>query len=93
VTALPEDATIWATSPGCAIAAALYGDPEAPEAISVQPHPEMEIDFTRALVEHLDEEGRVPHETTKAALDQIGTPVDNAVMARAFAGYFRRMAQ
>jgi hypothetical protein len=53
----------------------------------------MEIDFTRALVEHLDEEGRVPHETTTTALAQIGAPVDNPVMARAFAGYFRRMAQ
>ncbi len=90
VTAPPPDATLWATSEGCACAALVYGDPEAPEAISVQPHPEMAPDFARALAEHLHEEGRVPPAIGEAALAQMGGPVDNAAMAAAFAGYFRR---
>jgi GMP synthase-like glutamine amidotransferase len=92
VTALPADASVWATSPGCAYAGVIYGDPEAPEAISVQPHPEMAPDFTHDLAAHLHEEGRVPPEIGAAALAQIGAPVDNAAMAEAFAGYLRRAA-
>jgi GMP synthase (glutamine-hydrolysing) len=93
VTAIPADATVWATSEGCVYAGLVYGDPAAPDAISVQPHPEMAPDFTRDLAAHLHEEGRVPAATGEAALAVLGRPVDNAAMARAFAGYLRRAAE
>ena len=88
VVAIPADASIWATSPGCAYAALIYGDPERPEAISVQPHPEFDPDFAAALVEHLDADGAVAPEVAAAARASLA-PVDNAALGRVFAEYFR----
>jgi GMP synthase-like glutamine amidotransferase len=42
VTAIPEDATVLAASPFCEFAMLAYGDPDAPDAISIQPHPEFD---------------------------------------------------
>ncbi len=50
VTDLPEDAVILARSEFCPIAMAAYGDPEVPDAISLQPHPEFMRDYAEALV-------------------------------------------
>ena len=90
VVAIPEDATVWLRSPGCDYAGLLYGDPEAPDAISVQPHPEFGPDFAAALIAHLRDAGRVDAALGDRALASIGGPVDNAAVAAAFAGYLRR---
>ena len=93
VTALPSDATVWASAPGCAVAGALYGDPRLPDAVSIQPHPEFSADFARGLVEKIRADGRVGPEVAGPALAGIGRPVDNAAVGRALAGWLRRAAQ
>ncbi len=50
VVALPEDATVLARSSHCDFAAIAYGDPEAPDAISLQPHPEFGREFLDELI-------------------------------------------
>ena len=89
VVEIPADATVWAESPGCAYAALIYGDPEKPEAVSVQPHPEFDPPFAAALVDWLERNGSVPPEIGAAARESVGGPVHNAEMARVFAAYFR----
>ena len=51
VVAVPEDATVLASSPFCEFAMLAYGDPEAPDAISIQPHPEFRTGYARDLLE------------------------------------------
>jgi GMP synthase-like glutamine amidotransferase len=46
----PPGATVLARSPHCDYAALAYGDPEAPDAISLQPHPEFDAAFLDALI-------------------------------------------
>lgn len=92
VVAIPADAQVWATSPGCAYAGLSYGDPDAPDAVSIQPHPEFSIPFARALNAHLLEQGRVPADLGAAALARVGQPVDNARVGRWFADYLRNKA-
>jgi len=43
---LPETATVIASSEFCPYAALVYGDPENPDALSVQPHPEFSADLS-----------------------------------------------
>ena len=47
---LPESATVIASSEFCPYAALVYGDPENPDALSVQPHPEFSADFIDDLI-------------------------------------------
>ncbi len=74
VTALPPDATCLASSGFCDYAMLAYGDPEAPEAISIQSHPEFDETFMRALIERIGGD-RIPRETADAALASLGRPV------------------
>ena len=55
VTALPEDATVLASNPFCEIAMVAYGDPDHPDAVSIQPHPEFERPFAEDLVKKMVE--------------------------------------
>ncbi len=50
VVALPEGATVLARSPHCQYAALAYGDPESPDAITLQPHPEFDAKFLDDLL-------------------------------------------
>jgi len=88
----PPGATVWATSPGCAVAGLLYGDPYAPEAVSIQPHPEFGAPVTRALAQTLTEDGRVDPALGARALTEIGGAVDNAALAAWFAAFLRKAA-
>ena len=73
---LPETATVIASSEFCPYAALVYGDPESPNALSVQPHPEFSADFIHDLIET-----RVPDVFSKEQADKaratLGRPVDN----------------
>lgn len=89
VTALPGDATTLASSPHCAHALVAYGDPERPDAISLQPHPEFEAGFARELVERRAGVA-IPHERSDPALASFGAEVDNARFARWCAAYLAR---
>ncbi|QIE55837.1 type 1 glutamine amidotransferase [Pikeienuella piscinae] len=70
VTMAPPDATRAATSEFCANAALLYGDPERPYAISIQPHPEFTVDFMRDLIASR-RGGGFPDELSDAALARL----------------------
>lgn len=91
VTSIPEDATLLAASPFCEFAALTYGDPETPEAISVQCHPEFGEDIARALVD-LRAGTSLSREVSDAAYRSFGLPVNNAEMARWFINYYRSAA-
>ncbi len=91
VTQLPPDATVLAESPFCDYAMLSYGDPDAPWAISIQPHPEFGTEFARDLVE-LRSGVVIPPEVGAAAMPSFGQRVDNDSVARWFVDYFRRAA-
>jgi GMP synthase-like glutamine amidotransferase len=94
VVSIPDDATVWATAPGCRYAALSYGDPERPEAVSIQPHPEFEPAFARDLVAHLDAAGRFPGHLGREARAAIGKrPVDNGRVGGWLARYLRLAAR
>lgn len=92
VVAIPGDATVLATSPFCEYAALAYGDPELPDAISVQPHPEFDAAFMRALIERRSGEG-IPADEARAALTGLGGPVESTELARWFLAYLRRVVE
>jgi len=88
VVEIPDDATLLASSPFCEFAALSYGDPEAPDAISVQTHPEFDAAYAEALLQKRPN-GVIPDELREAALKTIGAPVDNGAIARWLVGYMR----
>lgn len=92
VVAIPDDATVWATAEGCRYAGLTYGDPAAPDAVSIQPHPEFVEPFARALVEKIRDDGRVTAEFAAPALASLGAPVDNAAVGRMLGDYLARVA-
>lgn len=73
---LPESATVIASSEFCPYAALVYGDPENPVALSVQPHPEFSAEFIEDLIRI-----RVPHvfseDDASKARATLGLPVHN----------------
>ncbi|HUF86523.1 MAG TPA: type 1 glutamine amidotransferase [Thermohalobaculum sp.] len=89
VVEIPADATVLATSPFCEYAMLAYGDPEAPDAISVQPHPEFDAGFMRDLIE-LRAGDLIPPEQSRPALASLARPVDRDEMVRWFVRYLRR---
>jgi GMP synthase-like glutamine amidotransferase len=92
VVAIPDDATVWATADGCRYAGLTYGDPAAPDAVSIQPHPEFVEPFARALVEKLRDDGRVEDAVAAPALASFGGPVSNATVGRMLGDYLARAA-
>jgi GMP synthase-like glutamine amidotransferase len=91
VTAIPEDATVLAASPFCEFAMLAYGDPDAPDAISIQPHPEFDVDYARALVE-LRSGVAIPPDRSAQALESFGRTVHQQEMARWCVDYLRNAA-
>lgn len=88
VTAIPEDATVLATSPFCTHAMLTYGDPDRPDAISIQPHPEFAMPFARDLV--ATRRGDVIAEgLADTALASFGENVANQAFARWALAYLR----
>jgi GMP synthase-like glutamine amidotransferase len=92
VTAVPADATRLASSPFCEYAMLAYGDPEAPEAISIQSHPEFDEAFMRAIVERIGGD-RIPRETAEAALASLGVPVASLDFARWSLAWLRTLRE
>src|SRR5690606_7283331 len=81
VSAIPEDATCLASSPFCEYAMLAYGAPEAPDAISIQPHPEFDETFMRELIERIRGE-RVPEDDAEKALAGLGGDLHGAEFVR-----------
>ncbi|WP_112321826.1 type 1 glutamine amidotransferase [Oceanibium sediminis] len=90
VVALPEGATVLASSDFCPYAALAYGDPERPDALSVQPHPEYTNELFNMVSEHRLS-ATVPAEERAAAAATLDIPVASRDWAEAMVRYFRRM--
>jgi GMP synthase-like glutamine amidotransferase len=91
VTALPPGATILARSPQCAYAALAYGDPDSPDAVSLQPHPEFGPEFMDELLA-LRAGTAFPAEDAAAARASLARPVASAAWARLIVAYLHRAA-
>ena len=86
VVTLPPGATVLARSAGCPFAALAYGDAEAPDAISLQPHPEFGADYVDDLLA-LRAGTSFPVEAAGPARASLARPVDSAAWARVIVGY------
>jgi GMP synthase-like glutamine amidotransferase len=91
VISLPPGATVLARSPHCAYAAIAYGDPEAPDAITLQPHPEFGADFADELLA-LRAGTAFPAEAARTARASLARPVDNLAWAQLIVGFLQRAA-
>ena len=90
VVALPPGATVLATSPHCASAAIAYGDPEAPDAITLQPHPEFGPEFMDELLA-LRAGTAFPVEEAASARASLERPVESAAWARLIVAFLHRV--
>ena len=79
-----------ARSPHCDFAAVAYGDPEAPDAISLQPHPEFDAAFMDELIA-LRAGTAFPVEAAASARDTLARPVESAAWARIIVAFLRRV--
>lgn len=86
---LPPEATVLARSAHCDYAALAYGDPEAPDAISLQPHPEFGPEFMDALLE-LRGGTAFPKEEADAARAGLDREIHAATWAQMIVDYLRR---
>ena len=91
VTAIPGDATVLAANDHAPYAMLAYGDPERPDAISLQPHPEFSEPYARDLLE-VRAGVSFPHETAEAGIASLGAPADNERFARWAVAYLRGAA-
>lgn len=89
VTALPAGATVLARSAFCDYAALAYGDPESPDAISLQPHPEFGPEFMAELLALRAGDG-IPASDVDKARPALDRPVASADWARWIVAYLRR---
>lgn len=76
----PPGATLLCRSEFCPIAGLVYGDPERPQALSFQAHPEFSADFARALIE-LRRVDAIPEAVAEPALASLEAPVMNSRVA------------
>jgi GMP synthase-like glutamine amidotransferase len=91
VVELPPGATVLAESSHCPYAALAYGDPEAPQALTIQPHPEYGAGFMDELIA-LRAGSVIPEDMAAAARGDLGRDVHNANWARLIVDYLHRVA-
>ena len=86
---IPEGAKVFSSSEFCPIAGLVYGDPDAPTAMTIQPHPEMSAEFVADISEerlqHI-----IPTETMQPALKTLGKSADQVAWGNAIAEFFRQ---
>ena len=88
VTAVPPGATVLAQSPGCRGAMLAYGDVDAPDAISVQPHPEFSPGMVADLITHRLA-AIVPEPVVAAARPTLSDPLARTAWRTAVHRYLR----
>ncbi len=89
VTALPEGATVVASSPFCANAALVYGD----SILTVQAHPEFHRAFAADMIEKRGR-GIVPDPLLDAAKERLkAAPLDDTRIADRIAAFLRSKAR
>ncbi len=89
VVTAPKAAQIFASSAFCPIAGLIYGDINHPDAISIQPHPEMSAEFVADIAEERLQHIIAP-EIVKPALKSLEKPADQAAWGQAIARVFQR---
>lgn len=89
VTALPPGACLFATSTFCENAGLLYGDPDAPYAISLQPHPEFSRDFAEGLI-NIRRGNAFPEPESATAIANGGMPLHNDWAAQWILTFLRK---
>lgn len=89
VVEVPKGAQVFAESDFCPIAGLVYGDPESPYAMSIQPHPEMSAQFVADIAEE-----RLQHiiaaEIVGPALKSLENPADQVAWGKTIAAFFRQ---
>jgi len=85
----PEGAQVFVQSEFCPIAGLVYGDPDKPDAFSIQPHPEMSAEFVADIAEerlqHI-----IPAKVMQPALKTLSKPGDQAAWGKSIASFFRQ---
>ncbi|MCF6272706.1 MAG: type 1 glutamine amidotransferase [Rhodobacteraceae bacterium] len=85
----PPGAHIFASSDFCPVAGLIYGEIDAPHAISIQPHPEMSAAFVADIAEE-----RLRHiiapEIVSAALETLKNPADQTAWGKTIAAFLKR---
>ncbi len=89
VVEIPDDATVLANSPFCEFAMLAYGDPERPDAISIQPHPEFNRPYAQDLIE-LRTGVAIPQDRGAVAMETFGREVHNREFALWCVAYLRQ---
>jgi GMP synthase-like glutamine amidotransferase len=89
VTRVPDGATVLARSDYCEFAALAYGDPEDPDAITLQPHPEHSKEFLDDLIA-LRAGKAIPMEAVEAARLTLDRPVHSRDWGRWIVGYLKQ---
>ncbi|MEM9782856.1 MAG: type 1 glutamine amidotransferase, partial [Pseudomonadota bacterium] len=93
VTALPSDATLIAGNDHCPHAVVAWGsDPDRPEAISVQAHPEYPRGYADGLFEVLRDKGSITAQQASDAVSSTAAGADGRRVAAWFVTYLRRHA-
>ncbi len=91
VVALPGSATVLARSAQCDYAALAYGNPEHPDAISIQPHPEYDAAFMDDLI--VLRSGAVfPEDAAAPARASLTRAVQSDIWIRMIAAFLREAA-
>jgi len=89
VVEVPKGAQVFAKSDFCPIAGLLYGNPDSPHAMSIQPHPEMSAEFVADIAEE-----RLQHiiaaEIVEPALKSLENPADQVAWGKTIAAFFRQ---
>ncbi|WP_111431539.1 gamma-glutamyl-gamma-aminobutyrate hydrolase family protein [Rhodobacteraceae bacterium DSL-40] len=88
VTRLPEGAHVIAGSELCPYAVLAYGPLEAPDAITIQPHPEFDAAYLDELIA-LGTGAVFPAPLATSARASLSRPVSNDAWARLIVGYLR----
>lgn len=91
VVALPAGATVLARSAHCDYAALAYGDPEHPDAISLQPHPEFGAGFMDELIA-LRTGAVFSEAAAREARASLSRSVDSGAWARTIVDFLHRAA-
>ena len=86
---VPDDAHVLASSPFCEYAMLAYGDPDMPDAVSIQPHPEFGTEYARDLVALRAQQNIIPADVGDPALASFGTPVHGKGFAEWCLAYLR----
>lgn len=92
VTEIPDDATVLAGNDHCPYAMLAYGDPELPDAISIQPHPEFTLEYTRDLIVTRTGTSFAPDVAEEARLT-LGSETNAQDFARWCVAYLRRFGE